>query len=107
MQKLTIKTKTADFKQGKYVDETLTAVVASTKSQNNLLDDLRKSGKVVTETAVKDFFFDKEKVAAVISKMCIDLLPNESEAIQKATYAHIMESLNKHCIFYNPIIRNK
>ena len=107
MQKLSIKTKTADFKAGKYVDENLTAVVASTKSQNNLLDDLRKSGKVITEVVVKDFFLDKEKVANVISQMCVELLPQESEAIQKATFAHIMDSLNKHCIFYNPITRNK
>ena len=107
MQKLTIKTKTADFKQGKFVDEELTAVVASTKSQNKLVEELQQSGKVVTDITVKDFFLDKNAVATVVSKMCVDLLPNEGGAIQKATYAHIMESLDKHCIFYNPIKRNK
>lgn len=107
MQKLTITTKTADFKAGKFIDETITAVVASTKSQNNLLEELAKAGKIVGTTTVKDFYLDKEKVKTVIENTVNEQLAKETDETKKATVAHIMDSLNRHCIFYNPINRKK
>lgn len=107
MQKLTIHTKTADFKAGKYIDEIITAVVASTKSQNNYLDELKEKGKVVASVVVKDFYLDKGKVLNAVKSLVNDLLINETAETKDATTAHIMDSLNRHCIFYNPIIRKK
>lgn len=97
MKKLIIHTKVADFKQGKFIEETKTAVVASTKSENNLIDEMKKEGVIVSEVIAKDFFLDKEKTLDGVNKVVDGLITDVETA--KLVKAHLEKVLNGGCLF--------
>ena len=102
MKRLDITTKIADFKAGKYVEQKTLAVVASTKSENILREEIAKTGAVITECKTKDFFLDKAKTRTAIESLVNEQMGNTSAEFNKAVVLHLMESLDRHCVFYNP-----
>lgn len=97
MQKVVISTKTADFKAGKYIDEKITAVVASTKSQNILLDELRSQGKVVSGVVVADLFVDDNKTTQALRKTFEE--QGYTGEVLEALVKHAHKALNGACMF--------
>lgn len=103
----------AVIKDGKPVIEydtsTSNYLVASTKSYNNLVDDLRLTGKIATKTNVSELFLDK----AQTEKAILDLVSNqlkpkgETDETIKAVVLHAMQSLDGAVIFKRPPIKRK
>lgn len=81
------------------------AVVASTKSLNNLLDDYKQNNETVANVQRKDYFLDKEEVKKAVVDMVDNLV--DDKAIVIDTVDHIMKALDGACVFYRPIIRKK
>lgn len=100
MKKVVIKTKKADFKQGKFIDESVTVVVASTKSQNNVVEELVKSGVIVTEQIEKDIYLDKQKTLDAVNKSIDEQISDieTAECVKK----HVASVLNIGCLFVKP-----
>lgn len=87
------------------VDEE-THLTASTKSTNNLVDDLKQLGTVPTETKVEDFFLNKEETYKIISEMVEKLNPKKE--LNGSVVSHIMKALDGACVFKKPpIVRKK
>lgn len=107
MQIITIKTKVADFKAGKYVDQTHIAVVASTKSANNAKDEIQKTGATVVDVVTKDIFLDKEKTRNALKNVIEEQYKELPEPIKTEMLRHVMNSLDTHCVFYRPNIALK
>ena len=113
MQKLTITVNTpvAIMKDGKpaieFKRENVLAVVASTKSQNNLIEEMKEQGQNVGTVKVQEFFLDKESTKLAITEMVTKQLEKEDEKIQKAVTSHILKALDSACVFYKEIIRKK
>lgn len=106
MQKLKINVKTADFKAGKFIDETKTAVVASTKSQNNLVEEMKEQGYLVGKIVVEDLFLDKQATANAVAEMVAKQI--KEEEIAKAVVSHIVKALDGACVFKKPpVVRKK
>ena len=104
MKVLYIKAKKANFETKQYETTELVKVVASTKSENNLTDDLKQEFDSVLYTA-KDLFLDKEKTTNAILTTVKEQIKDEQ--IQKQVIEHIKNVLEIGCLFYKPIIRNK
>lgn len=87
------------------VDEE-THLTASTKSTNNLLDELKQLGTVPTETKVEEFFLNKDETRKTISEMVEKLNPKKE--LNERVIAHIMKALDGACVFKKPpIVRKK
>lgn len=83
-----------------------THLTASTKSTNNLLDDLKQMGTVPAETKVEDFFLNKEETYKIISEMVEKLNPKKE--LNGGVVSHIMKALDGACVFKKPpIVRKK
>ena len=102
MQKVIITgIKTTKDEQGKTIgaeDFSLTAVVASTKSQNNLKAELADQGIAVVKVSATDLFLDKGKTDMVISELVASEISDG--AIAEQVYKHIMKALDGACVFY-------
>ena len=105
MKVLNITTSKANFATGKFERTNSTAVVASTKSENNLLEELRKDIDANITYTVKDLFLDKSKVLDGVNNLVDEQIKDVD--IAKAVKEHIAKVLDGGCIFYKPIIRKK
>ena len=108
--KLTFRTldleKTIALKKEQYKVETQNALVASTKSYNNLIDDLKAENKVATNSEITELFLDKamteKAIASMVSVAVADV------AYQPLVINHIMKALDSACVFKKPpIVRKK
>lgn len=81
------------------------AVVASTKSLNNLLDEYKQNNETVAKVNRVDYFLDKEETEKAITEMVNKLVDDKTIVIETAD--HIMKALDGACVFYRPIIRKK
>ena len=106
---LTFKTPTAVIENGKPVVKYEVAneqfVVASTKSFNNLIDDLKQEGKIATHTEKKDLFLDKEKTEKAIDSLVAEQI--KDDAICELVQEFVKKALDGACVYYKPIIRKK
>lgn len=112
MQKLSISVNTpvAVMKDGKPVveikKEIVSAVVASTKSQNNLIEEMKEQGKNVGTVKVEEFFLDKQTTANAVAEMVAKQI--KEEEIAKAVVSHIVKALDGACVFKKPpVVRKK
>ena len=104
MKKVILGTKIADFKQGKFINEEVVAVVASTKSENNFKNEIKKSGRIVATEDSRDIFLDREKTLAIIDGIEVNsilekggekLSVSDCDLIKK----HIKSILKNGCLF--------
>lgn len=107
MQKLTITYKTPEIgtdKDGKpviqYKTETELYVVASTKSQNNLLDELKADNKVASDVLVENLFLDKKAVLKLFSDYIGTAITDKT--IATAVIEHTLKALDGACLFEKP-----
>jgi len=108
--KLTYRTPKAVIKDGKAVVEyevqESAHVVASTKSYNNLLEELKKDNKIPTESLVVDLFIDKKETAKAVDALVNAQIADKETAVTVS--AHIMKALDGACVFKKPpVIRKK
>jgi len=82
-------------------------VVASTKSENNFIEELTAANKAPTSLSSTEFFFDKSKTETAITNLTNSMLENESEEVKKAVIDHIMKALDGACIFWKDLSRKK
>ena len=98
MKKLTITYVT--FKDGSRKEHTVTEIVASTKSQNNLLEQYSVDEKFVKGKPVeKDLFVDAGKTASALQAAFVGV---GDDATVKALVAHAMRALDGACMFERP-----
>lgn len=99
MKRVVFELKTADFKQGKFIDEKMIAVVASTKSENNFADEIKKGGKIIASETATDLFVDKAKFMKAIDGINLaEMLPVGCDCVEKVR-EHIKTVLNGGCLF--------
>ena len=79
------------------------AVVASTKSLNNLLDEYKAKNETVARVNRVDYFIDKAETEKAVAEM-VDKLVDDN-TVKYETVEHIMKALDGACVFYRPIIR--
>ena len=108
--KATVKTPVAVMKDGapvvEFQTETIIALVASTKSYNNFMDDLRAQGKNPDTTTTKELFIDKEEAREAIRAL-VETDVKDPE-YQEAVINHIMKALDGACVFKKPpVVRKK
>lgn len=113
MQKVTLifREPIAKIKDGKpfieYDEKTADYVVASTKSYNNLIEDLKQENKIPTNTIVKDVFLDKEATRDAIESVVKEQLKDDAETAKRIMY-HVMLALDRACVFKKPpVVRSK
>lgn len=98
--------KTLTEKKECYKTETASYLVASTKSYNNLVEDLKQENKVATNSEIKELFLDKATMRNAIAEIV-------SKAVTDTTYQplvteHIIKALDSACVFKKPpIVRKK
>ena len=106
MQKLSINIKEVDFEQKKFVDKVETAIVASTKSQNNLIDEMKEQGKIVASVKVEEIFLDKAKTRQAVADF-VSTQVND-KAVADSIISHIVKALDGACVFKKPpVVRKK
>lgn len=112
MQKVELKFRTpiAEMENGKpvvkFIEKKEVHIVASTKSQNNLIDEMKREGKFANETKVVDLFLDKVNTEKAVAAF-VDTI-NESDEVKSMVVSHIMKALDSACVFKKPpIVRNK
>lgn len=103
MQKLTLNV-TELTEKGKQA-KTLVAVVASTKSANNLKDDLAQNDIFVKSCNVENVFIDKSVAEKHITALVEEGIKDAE--IRADIIKHIMTSLDGACVFYKPPIKRK
>ena len=108
--KLTFRTldleKTIAAKKEQYKVETQNALVASTKSYNNLIDDLKAENKVATNSEITELFLDKSTTEKAITAMVAQSVADV--AYQPLVVEHIIKALDSACVFKKPpIVRKK
>lgn len=97
MQELTIKSRVANFKLGKYEEFTETKVVASTKSQNNLIEEMKiKQNKDVFSVVAKDFYLTKKDIDNGVNAMVDNA--NIKEELKPAVKEHLYNVLKNGCL---------
>lgn len=108
--KLIFKTPIAVVENGKpaikYETETSNHIVASTKSYNNLIENLKQENKIPTNSEVVDLFIDKAKTVNLIK----DFISKEINDKETAEYVtnHIIKALDGACVFKKPpVVRAK
>lgn len=81
-------------------------LTASTKSTNNLTDEIKQQGIIPTEIKVEEFFISKDETRKVISEMVEKLNPKKE--LNGNVVSHIMKALDGACVFKKPpIVRKK
>ena len=108
--KATIKTldleKTIAVKKEVYNTEIAHYLVASTKSFNNLMDDLKAENKTPSTAERTDLFLDKAATEKAVTAMVADMVKDSEYAPLVVT--HIMTALDGACVFKkSPVIRKK
>ena len=105
MKKVIFNIKTVDFKAQKFIDESLTAITASTKSQNILSDSLKKSGKIVTSEIATDIWLDKKNTIATLNDYLTEC--GFTGDIKNGILANMIDGLDRVCCFEKPTARKK
>ena len=108
--KATIRTlnleKTLAEKREVYDIETADYLVASTKSFNNLMDDLKAENKTPSKVERVDLFLDKEETRKAITGTVENLVKDIDYV--PLVIEHIMTALDGACVFKKPpIVRKK
>lgn len=108
--KATIKTldleKTITERKEVYKTETVHYLVASTKSFNNLMDDLKAENKTPSTAERTDLFLDKAVTEKAVTAMVADMVKDTEYA--PLVVAHIMTALDGACVFKKPpVVRKK
>ena len=108
--KLTFRTldleKTIAAKKEQYKVETQNALVASTKSYNNLIDDLKAENKVATNSEIKELFLDKSETRKAVTEFVAKAVTDT--AYQPLVVEHIIKALDNACVFKKPpVVRKK
>lgn len=107
--KATIKTldleKTIAEKKEIYKTETANYLVASTKSFNNLMDDLKAANKTPSSAERADLFLDKIAAKDAITAMVETLVKDVD--YRPLVVAHIMNALDGACVFKKPAVSRK
>ena len=106
----TIKTldleKTIAEKKEVYKTETANYLVASTKSFNNLMDDLKAENKTPSSAERADLFLDKVETKKAVTAM-VENLVKDTE-YKPLVVEHIMTALDGACVFKKPpVVRKK
>lgn len=106
---VTIKTldleKTLAEKKEVYKTETANYLVASTKSFNNLMKDLKAENKVPSSVKTVELFLDKAEVESTIIDMVHEMVDDSEYAA--LVINHIMSALDGACIFKRPPVKRK
>lgn len=89
---------TLDAKQGKMVDETTTAIVASTKGKNALVDAMKQDNKFEKSTSVQELFVNREAV----EKALYEIFAKDHPAYATELVAHAVKALDGGCMFRRP-----
>ena len=106
MQKLSINIKEVDFEQKKFVDKVEMAIVASTKSQNNLVDELKQQGKIVASVKVEELYLDKAKTRQAVADFVSTQISDK--VVCESIISHIVKALDGACVFKKPpVVRKK
>lgn len=112
MLKVTLTFKELDLaetlKQGKEVRKVTTSnhIVASTKSYNNLIDDLKHDNKIATESVTEDLFVDKKATEKAVTEFIATQIKEKDTAEYVSN--HIMKALDGACVFKKPpVVRKK
>lgn len=108
--KATIRTlnlkKTLETEKEVYEEETVHFLVASTKSFNNLMDDLKAINKTPAKVEKTELFLDREETEREINGM-VECLVKDNE-YKALVFDHIMNALDGACVFRKPpVIRKK
>ena len=108
--KLTFRTldleKTIAEKKEAYKTETANYLVASTKSYNNLVDDLKQENKIAANSEIKELFLDKAATRNAVTEMVSKAVTDT--AYQPLVVEHIMKALDSACVFKKPpVVRKK
>ena len=81
-------------------------LTASTKSTNNLLDDMKREGLIASDVLVKDFFLDKDETRNTIVELVARISPEHE--LDESIIKHIMKALDGACVFKKPpVVRKK
>lgn len=80
-----------------YKQSTANAVVASTKSKNNLLDEYKQQNKVPQKVEEKEVFLDKAQTEKAVAEMVKAQIKDEQ--IAKMVIAFVNEKLDGACIY--------
>lgn len=112
MLKVKVTTKTLDLektiveKKEIYKTEIAHYLVASTKSFNNLMDDLKAENKTPSTAERTDLFLDKAVTEKTITAIVADMVKDTEYA--PLVVAHIMTALDGACVFKkSPVVRKK
>lgn len=98
--------KTIEQKKEVYNTATENFLVASTKSFNNLVDDLKSNNMTPTKTEVRELFIDKAAMESKVTAAVNDLVSDTEYRL--FVVAHIMKALDSACVFKKPpIVRKK
>lgn len=90
----------------KFDESEQTHLTASTKSTNNLIDDMKREGLVASDVIVKDFFLDKDETRKTITELVSRISPERE--LDEKIIVHIMKALDGACVFKKPpIVRKK
>lgn len=93
----------AVIKDGKpvieFTESVVIAVVPSTKSLNNLIDELQAHAKNPQPPKVKAFKLDENQVENAVNEMVDNLIPDESNEIRDGVKALIFDGMRKACMF--------
>lgn len=100
MKKVVFDIKTVDFKAQKFIDETKTAITASTKSQNILSDTLKKSGKIIASETAVDIWLDKAKTAKTLDEYLTAC--GFAGEIKNGILTNMLDGLDRVCCFEKP-----
>lgn len=98
--------KTIEQKKEVYNTAVGNYLVASTKSFNNLIDDLKADNMTPTKTEVRELFIDKPAMQVKVAEIVKELVSDEEYRVP--VVAHIMRALDSACVFKKPpIVRKK
>ena len=90
----------------KFNESEQTHLTASTKSTNNLIDDMKREGIVASDVIVKDFFIDKDETRKTVTELVARISPEHE--LDESIVKHIMKALDGACVFKKPpIVRKK
>lgn len=95
MQEITVITKKVDFEKKQLVKEEIKTVVASTKSQNNFIDELKKKDFIINEIKVKEFYIDRQGLLKAVNDYIDTLKLEQGQAVKE----HIANVLKNGCLF--------
>lgn len=113
MKKVIAKFKSLNWEKSKtenkpiYDESAEMRVVASTKSENNFVEELTAANKAPISLVSTEFFFDKLKTETAITNLTNSMLEKESEEVKKAAVDHIMKALDGACVFWKDLSRKK